>query len=123
MNVAARAEGAEGMWGKDKPMNRRALWTGFVSLIVAGRAMPAEAADCTDRVRKIIADLLGVAIEKVTLRARLREDLGADSLDCVELLIALEEEFKIAIPDDAADKIKTVGEVIAYLRQTVRDCA
>jgi len=111
------------MWGKDKPMNRRALWTGLVSLIVAGRAIPAEAADCADRVRKIIADLFGVAIEKVTLRARLAEDLGADSLDCVELLIALEEEFKIEIPDDAADKIKTVAEVIAYLRRTVRECA
>jgi len=56
------------------------------------------------------------------LRARLVEDLGADSLDCVELILVLEEEFKIEIPDDAADKVKTVAEVIAYLRRTVRKC-
>lgn len=110
------------MWGKDQRMNRRALWTGLVSLIFAGRVMPAEAADCTERVRKIIVEHLGVAIDKVTLRARLAEDLGADSLDCVELVLLLEEEFKIEIPDDVADRIKTVGEVVAYLRQTVREC-
>jgi len=119
-NRAVRCE-EEGAGAKS--MNRRSLWTGLMSLIVAGRAMPAEAADCTERVCKIIADFLRVAPEKVTLRARLAEDLGADSLDCVELVIVLEDEFKIDIPDDAVNKFKTVADVIAYLRRTVSACA
>jgi acyl carrier protein len=103
-------------------MNRRSLWTGFLSLLVA-LSRPASAADCTDRVRKIIVEQMSVSPEKVTLQARLREDLGADSLDCVELVMALEEEFHIAIPDEAADRVRTVADIMSYLKREVRECA
>jgi len=53
----------------------------------------------------------------------LAEDLGADSLDCVELVMAFEEEFKIAIADEAASRIKTAADVFAYLKREVRQCA
>ena len=70
-----------------------------------------------DRVRAIIAEQLGVKIEEVTDSASFIEDLGADSLDTVELVMALEEEFGIDIPDEDADKIKTVGDVMEYLKK------
>ena len=76
-----------------------------------------------DRVRKLIVEQWDVAPGKVTPQARLREDLKADSLDCVELVIALEEEFNIAIPDEAATQVRTVGDILAYLRRAVRECA
>jgi acyl carrier protein len=104
-------------------MNRRSLWTGFVSLVLLARATPGQAADCTGKVRQIISEHLGVPIEKVTPRARLAEDLGADSLDCVELVMAFEEEFKITIADEAAGRIKTAADVFAYLKRAVRQCA
>jgi len=63
-----------------------------------------------ERVRKIIVEQLGVEEAKVTLDASFTEDLGADSLDTVELVMALEEEFDIEIPDEAAEKIKTVQD-------------
>ena len=68
-----------------------------------------------DRVKKIILDQLGVEEAKVTSEARFREDLGADSLDLVELIMAFEEEFGGEISDDEAQAIRTVGEAVAYL--------
>lgn len=68
-----------------------------------------------ERVKKIIVDQLGVDAEKVTPNARFREDLEADSLDLVELIMAFEEEFGGEISDDEAQKITTVGEAVAYL--------
>jgi acyl carrier protein len=68
-----------------------------------------------DRVKKIIADQLGVEPAKVTLEARFREDLGADSLDLVELIMAFEEEFGGQISDEEAQNIRTVGEAVSYL--------
>ncbi len=68
-----------------------------------------------DRVRKIIVEQLGVEEEKVTAEARFREDLGADSLDLVELIMAFEEEFGGEISDEEAQGIRTVGEAVAYL--------
>jgi acyl carrier protein len=59
----------------------------------------------------------------VTPQARLVEDLNADSLDCVELVIALEEEFNIVIPDEAANRVRTVADILAYLKREVRACA
>ena len=70
-----------------------------------------------ERVKKIIAEQLGVEEDEVTSEASFVEDLGADSLDTVELVMELEEEFDIQIPDDQAEKIKTVGEVIDYIER------
>lgn len=71
--------------------------------------------DIYERVVKIIVDLLGVEPEKVTMDARFREDLGADSLDLVELVMAFEEEFGGTISDEEAQKIKTVGDAVRYI--------
>lgn len=68
-----------------------------------------------DRVRAIIAEQLGVKLEEVTDSASFIEDLGADSLDTVELVMALEEEFGIEIPDEDAEKMTSVGEAIKYI--------
>ena len=70
-----------------------------------------------DRVREIIVDQLGVNAEQVTLEASFIDDLGADSLDSVELIMAFEEEFGAAIPEEAAEKLTTVGKVIDYLKE------
>jgi acyl carrier protein len=68
-------------------------------------------------VKKIIVELLGVDPEKVTPTARFREDLEADSLDLVELIMAFEEQFEGEISDEEAQKLTTVGEAVAYLEQ------
>jgi acyl carrier protein len=68
-----------------------------------------------DRVRAIIAEQLGVKLEEVTDSASFIEDLGADSLDTVELVMALEEEFGIEIPDEDAEKMGSVGDAIKYI--------
>jgi acyl carrier protein len=68
-----------------------------------------------DRLKTIIVDQLGVEAEKVTANASFINDLGADSLDIVELVMAMEEEFDIEIPDEEAEKIKTVGDATNYL--------
>jgi acyl carrier protein len=74
-------------------------------------------ADTFDKVKKIIVDLLGVDPDKVTPEARFREDLGADSLDLVELIMEFEEQFSETIPDEDAQKITTVGQVVHYVEQ------
>jgi acyl carrier protein len=70
-----------------------------------------------ERVKKIIAEQLGVEEDEVTLEAHFVEDLGADSLDTVELVMALEEEFEIEIPDEDAEKILTVGKALDYIKE------
>jgi acyl carrier protein len=69
-----------------------------------------------ERVKSIICDQLGVAEGDVNHDSKLIEDLGADSLDIVELVMAMEEEFEVEIPDDEAEKIRTVNDVISYLK-------
>lgn len=68
-----------------------------------------------EKVRDIIAEQLGIDPEEITMESSFIDDLGADSLDIVELIMALEEEFDIEIPDEDAEKIKTVGDVVEYL--------
>lgn len=68
-----------------------------------------------DRVKDIIVDQLGVSAEQVTQDAKFVEDLGADSLDTVELVMAFEEEFEIEVPDEEAEKLQSVGDVITYI--------
>jgi acyl carrier protein len=69
-----------------------------------------------DRLKEIIAKELEVEVKQLTPEAKFIEDLGADSLDIVELVMALEEEFGIDIPDEDADKLKTVGDALNYLK-------
>ncbi|MFC3097897.1 acyl carrier protein [Alteraurantiacibacter palmitatis] len=71
--------------------------------------------DTADRVKKIVVENLGVEDEKVTPDASFIDDLGADSLDIVELVMAFEEEFGVEIPDEAAEKINTVGDAISFI--------
>ncbi|MXO72463.1 acyl carrier protein [Alteraurantiacibacter buctensis] len=71
--------------------------------------------DTADRVKKIVVEHLGVEEDKVNPEASFIDDLGADSLDIVELVMAFEEEFGVEIPDDAAEKINTVGDAIKYI--------
>lgn len=69
-----------------------------------------------EKVKKIIAEQLSVSEDAVTLDASLTDDLGADSLDMVELIMAFSDEFEIDIPDEAAENVVTVGDVIDYLK-------
>ena len=68
-----------------------------------------------ERVKDIIVDQLSVSAEQVTIDAKFIEDLGADSLDTVELVMAFEEEFGIEVPDEAAEKLLSVGDVVKYI--------
>jgi len=70
-----------------------------------------------EKIRDIIVEQLGVDPEKVKIEASFIEDLGADSLDIVELVMAMEEEFDIEIPDEEAEKLRTVGDVTSYLQK------
>ena len=69
------------------------------------------------KVKSIIADQLGVSEDEIKMESSFIEDLGADSLDIVELVMAMEEEFEIEIPDEEAENIKTVGDAIKYINQ------
>jgi acyl carrier protein len=73
--------------------------------------------DIEDRVRKKVVEHLGVEEDKVTENASFIDDLGADSLDTVELVMAFEEEFGIEIPDDAAESIQTFGDAVNFIKQ------
>ncbi len=70
-----------------------------------------------DKVKQIIADQLGVKKEEVVESAKFVDDLGADSLDTVELVMALEEEFGVEIPDEDAEKLATVGDALRYIEE------
>ena len=76
--------------------------------------------DTAERVKKIVVEHLNVDADKVTDNASFIEDLGADSLDTVELVMAFEEEFGIEIPDDAAESIVTVGDAVKYIDKAQR---
>jgi len=73
-----------------------------------------------DKIKKIIVDRLGVDESEVTMEASFVDDLGADSLDTLELVMALEEEFGIEIPDEDAEKIATVGDAIKYIQEKLK---
>ena len=72
-----------------------------------------------DKVKEIIVEQLGVELAQVTTDASFIDDLGADSLDTVELVMAFEEEFSVEIPDDAAESIQTFGDAVAFLTKAV----
>ena len=79
--------------------------------------------DIAGRVKKIVVEHMGVDEGKVSEGASFIDDLGADSLDTVELVMAFEEEFNIEIPDDAAEKIQTVGDAINFIKQHAANAA
>ncbi len=70
-----------------------------------------------DKVKSIIVDQLDVDEDKVTLNANIQDDLGADSLDIVDLVMSFEDEFDLEIPDDQVENIKTVGDVVKYIEE------
>ena len=72
-----------------------------------------------ERVSQLIVDQLGVSVEEIKPEVSFLDDLGADSLDIVELVMAMEEEFDIEIPDDDAEKIQTIGDAFAYIKEKV----
>ena len=76
-----------------------------------------DMSDIAERVKKIVIDHLGVDADKVVESASFIDDLGADSLDTVELVMAFEEEFGVEIPDDAADSILTVGDAVKFIEK------
>ena len=77
----------------------------------------ADAGKTFEKVRDIVVEQLGVEADEVSIDSTFIDDLGADSLDIVELIMAFEEEFNIEIPDEAAEKIKTVQDVVTYIDQ------
>lgn len=77
-------------------------------------------ATIAEKVTKIIVDKLGVDISEVTPEASFTQDLGADSLDTVELIMEFEKEFNLSIPDEQAEQITTVGEAISYLEKEAK---
>jgi acyl carrier protein len=76
----------------------------------------ASVEEISERVRSIVAEQLGSAVDDVTPKASLIEDLGADSLDIVELVMALEEEYEMEIPDEEAEKIQTVEDIVTFIK-------
>jgi acyl carrier protein len=70
-----------------------------------------------EKVKDIVSNILGVDAEEVTMEASFMDDLGADSLDVVELIMDLQDEFNLEIPDEDAEKIHTVGDVVEYIKE------
>jgi acyl carrier protein len=70
-----------------------------------------------EKIRNVIADQLSIDVEEINMESSFVDDLGADSLDIVELIMALETEFDIEIPDEDAEKITTVGDVVEYIKE------
>lgn len=87
------------------------------SVQVKSKVEETDMSDIAERVKKIVVDHLGVDADKVVEGASFIDDLGADSLDTVELVMAFEEEFGVEIPDDAADSILTVGDAVKFIEK------
>jgi acyl carrier protein len=117
-NAGARGRKRPPLIGVDpRPSQRRdRVIIGWVALKEEVGTM----SDIGDRVKKIVVEHLGVEPDKVTENASFIDDLGADSLDTVELVMAFEEEFGCEIPDDAAETILTVGDAIKFLEKNAK---
>jgi acyl carrier protein len=94
------------------------LFVTFALLILTFK--PCYMSDIASKVKAIIVDKLGVDAGEVTDEASFTNDLGADSLDTVELIMEFEKEFNIAIPDDQAEKISTVGQAVEYIKANAK---
>jgi len=86
-------------------------------ILIRHKVEETDMSDIAERVKKIVVDHLGVDADKVVESASFIDDLGADSLDTVELVMAFEEEFCVEIPDDAADSILTVGDAVKFIEK------
>ena len=93
------------------------MWHRRIPDRTAGREAEGAQMALEDQVTKIIVDQLGCAREQVVPEASFIDDLGADSLDIVELVMALEEAFDVEIPDEDAERIQTIGDAMAYLKE------
>lgn len=74
-----------------------------------------------DKVKEMLANQLNIEVDKITEESKIVEDLGADSLDMIEMLMALEEEFGLSIPDDKAEGLKTVGDIAKFIDENATD--
>jgi acyl carrier protein len=97
--------------------HRRALAAGTTGQRAVQTERGTDMSDIAERVKKIVVEHLGVEEEKITDSASFIDDLGADSLDTVELVMAFEEEFGIEIPDDAAENIQTFGDAVKFISE------
>ena len=126
---ASNAEaGGGGLWERQNCGTNRVVlratrpsWRALESTTLIFRALSTtrtiKMSDVAERVKKIVVEHLGVEPEKVVDNANFIDDLGADSLDTVELVMAFEEEFGVEIPDDAAETIVTVGDAVRFLEK------
>ena len=87
----------------------------FLAVLLLAGAGPARAADCGEAVQKLIAEHMGISLDKVVPRARFKEDLKADDLDMIEIVMASEEDFKVVISESDEKGFLTVADLIAYL--------
>jgi acyl carrier protein len=101
--------------------NRKIAASGGAAKPIKRRTRLREMSDIGERVKKIVVEHLGVEPDKVTDAASFIDDLGADSLDTVELVMAFEEEFGCEIPDDAAETILTVGDAVKFLEKNAKN--
>jgi acyl carrier protein len=104
-------------------MDRRTLSTGILATMLvapghASHAAEGNPSECMSKLKKLIVEHLGVEPTKVMPGARFVDDLGADSLDTIELVLAIEEEFAVGIPDEQAKKMVTVQDVFNFLRKS-----
>lgn len=74
-----------------------------------------------DKVKEMLANQLNIEADKITVESKIIEDLGADSLDMIEMLMAFEEEFGLSIPDDKAEGLKTVGDVVSFIDESLKN--
>ncbi len=72
-----------------------------------------------DKVKEMLSNQLNIEVDKINDKSKIVEDLGADSLDMIEMLMALEEEFDISVPDDKAEDLKTVGDIAKFIDETI----
>lgn len=72
-----------------------------------------------DKVKEMLSNQLNIEVDKINENSKIVEDLGADSLDMIEMLMALEEEFNISVPDDKAEDLKTVGDISKFIDETI----
>jgi len=91
----------------------------YLQTLGGGELIYMSSEEVFDKVKEIIVEQLGVVDTSVTMEASFIDDLGADSLDIVELIMALEEEFDIEIPDGDAEKVVTVGDVVDYIKDNI----
>jgi acyl carrier protein len=99
-------------------MELRFHWQFVLKFSIIPKEEVNRMSDVLDRVKRIVIDRLGVDEAEVTLEASFKDDLGADSLDVVELVMELEDEFDMEISDEDAEKITTVGQVVEYIKKS-----